>query len=97
MAADAFHERDAAIPAKNDHGSSRCTRTAASRPLECGEEQGGASIHSTAATARNQPCTVSRDAHSHAPSAARGSEATKRYTTLVDGAQNVMLPRAAST
>ena len=70
--AEADHERAAMNPAKNSHGSSRCTRMAAGRPAARALRKVGASIQSTAAMARIDARSESRVAASQAPRAASG-------------------------
>lgn len=95
--APALHERRASIPARTRNGNARCTSTPVGRPSARAASRGGASTHSAAARIGGHRRSLSRVAHHHAPSAARGRAVNQSSTRENEGFQAVRLPSTATT
>ena len=89
-------ERCATDPATNSHGRSRCSSTAAGRPVVSAARKVGARAHRTPATMRSDDRSVRRVAANQPPSAASGRAATHRITSDSEGAHGVNDPTIAT-
>ena len=92
----AAHDVAAPNAANASQPSSTWASTAPGRPSPSAMRNGGANAHTSAATARTEPRSVSRDAANHAPIAAAGSASSHTSTSANEGAQNVIEPSTAS-